>query len=175
METFSAEVELNSPKAVRILFLSPDGVISYWPCRMRSRCLLAVGVASFSLVLYFSLFSSSALSVFGGFTIDFGSRLKLQSNAAVSHGSGEHAGRMCRNLRIYYVQTRHLVSGSSNIWVRCVTPHSSPARGYWYQQTILIFMYIFTIINLIQFRYKIAQYYYFAGFSLHPCPHGVVT
>ena len=37
------------------------------------------------------------------------------------------------NLHIYCVQSHHLVSGGSNIWVRCVTPHSSPARGCWSQ------------------------------------------
>ena len=34
-----------------------------------------------------------------------------------------------RNLHIYYVQSGNLVSSGSNIWVRCVTPHSSPTRG----------------------------------------------
>ncbi len=41
-----------------------------------------------------------------------------------------------RNLPIFfcYVQSHHLVSGGSNIWVTCITPHSSPTRGCWYQQ-----------------------------------------
>ncbi len=38
------------------------------------------------------------------------------------------------NLRIYCVQSYHLMSGGSNIWVRRVTPHSSHTRGCWYQQ-----------------------------------------
>ena len=44
---------------------------------------------------------------------------------------------------MYYVQTHHLVGGS-NIWDWCVTPQSSPTKGYWHQQTI------FNILNILQ-------------------------
>ncbi len=68
-------------------------------------------------------------------------------------------------------QSCHLVMGGSNIWDWCVIPHSSPTRGHW-PQTIFNILIIFIKINQIENRQIIAQYHYFAGFSLHPCPMG---
>ncbi len=49
---------------------------------------------------------------------------------------------------IYWVRSRHLVSGST-IQVRCVTPHSSPTRGHWPQQPFFTFHHNFTRIIYI--------------------------
>ena len=69
-------------------------------------------------------------------------------------------------------QSHHLVSGGSNFYSWCVTPHSSPSRGCWQCLTIFNILNIFIIINWIENRHIIAQYHYFAGFSLHSSPHG---
>ncbi len=71
---------------------------------------------------------------------------------------------------IYPFQSYHLVSSGSNIWGWCVTPHSFPTRGCWCSTTIFNIVNIFTIINQIENGWKIAQYHYFAGFTLHPSP-----
>ncbi len=44
-------------------------------------------------------------------------------------------------------QSRHLASGGSNFYSWCVTPHSSPSRGYWQCLTIFNILNIFIIIN----------------------------
>ena len=67
-------------------------------------------------------------------------------------------------------QTCHLVSGSSNNWVRCVTPHSSPTRGQRSSTTIFNILNIFTIIIWIENRQKIAQYHFLLALACIPPP-----
>ncbi len=66
--------------------------------------------------------------------------------------------RMGSSAFFYYVHSHYLV-----------LPH----QGVLVSATILIFLHIFKIINQIHIRQKIAQYYYFAGFSLHPSSMGL--
>ncbi len=46
-----------------------------------------------------------------------------------------------------FIRSRHLVSGGSNFYSWCVTPHSSPSRGYWQCLTIFNILNFFIIIN----------------------------